>query len=119
METFKVLPAVFYRTPAGEEPVRTWLRALDKEDRTLVGEAIKVVEFGWPIGMPVCRSLTGVRDVWEVRCSLTHNRIARVLFYVKAGHMVLLHGFVKKTQKTPQRDLDLAVQRKKEHERYG
>ena len=119
MDTLKVLPAVFYRTPAGEEPVRTWLRALDKEDRTLAGEAIKAVEFGWPIGMPVCRSLAGVRDVWEVRFSLTRKRIARVLFYVKAGHMILLHGFVKKTQKTPQRDIDLAVQRKKEHDSHG
>jgi phage-related protein len=72
------------------------------------------VEFGWPVGMPTCRALTSRRGLWEVRSSLTQNRIGRVLFFVHQGQMVLLHGFIKKTQETPTADLDLAVKRQKE-----
>jgi phage-related protein len=78
--------------------------------------AIKTVEFGWPVGMPVCRSIGG--GIYEVRPDLAQNRIARVLFYFdKNGRMVLLHGFIKKTQKTPEEDLELARRNKKKHER--
>ena len=77
-----------------------------------MGEDIKDVEFSWPIGMPLCRSLGG--GLWEVRCDLTQGRIARVLFCVRQGHMVLLHAFVKKTQKTPAAERALAVRRMKE-----
>jgi len=77
----------------------------------LMGEDIKDVEFSWPIGMPLVRSLGNV--LWEVRSSLPQGRIARVIFCVEQGSMVLLHGFMKKSQKTPQRDIDLALKRKK------
>jgi len=77
------------------------------EDRKRIGEDIKTVEFGWPIGMPVCRPLGG--GLYEVRTTLAQNRIARILFYIdKNGRMVLLDGFIKKTQKSPEDDLDLA-----------
>ncbi len=103
------------RTPAGE-PVRVWLKGLPCEDRKRIGEDIKTVEFGWPVGMPVCRSVGG--GIYEVRSDLARNRIARVLFYFdKNGRMVLLHGFIKKTQKTPEEELDLARRNKKKHER--
>jgi len=96
--------------------VREWLRGLSPGDRKRVGEDIKTVEFGWPIGMPVCRPLG--EGVYEVRSSLAQNRIARVLFYIdKKGRMVLLHGFIKKTQKTPDEDLELARANKKKHQR--
>jgi len=113
----KRLQAIFYRTEAGGEPVREWLKGMPaREDRKRIGEDIKTVEFGWPIGMPVCRSLSG--GIYEVRTNLTQNRIARVLFYLdKNGRMVLLHGFIKKTQKTPDEDLELARKNKKKHER--
>ena len=108
----KRLPAVFYALPSGREPVREWLRSLDREDRKRVGEDIKDVEFSWPIGLPLCRPLgTGL---WEVRSDLTTGWIARVLFCTREGHMVLLHAFVKKTQKTPAPDLKLALKRMKE-----
>jgi len=112
----KRVPAIFYRTEAGGEPVREWLKGLSPEDRKRIGEDIKTVEFGWPIGMPVCRPL---RDgIYEVRTSLAQNRIARVLFYIdKDGRMVLLHGFIKKTQKTPGEDLELARSNKGKHQR--
>jgi phage-related protein len=112
----KILPAIFYRTAMGAEPVRKWLKALSREDKRIVGTDIATVEFGWPVGMPTCRSLASRRGLWEVRSSLTHNRIARILFVVYRGQMVLLHGFIKKTQQTPDEELDLAVKRQKEVE---
>ena len=111
----KKLPAVFYRSTTGGEPVRDWLRALSRDDRRIVGFDIATAEFGWPVGMPLCRSLGG--KLWEVRSSLTQGRIARVIFCASEGHMVLLHCFMKKTRKTPQPDLELARRRQKEIER--
>ncbi len=83
---------------------------LDALDRRIIGEDIKDVEFSWPIGMPLVRSLG--RDIWEVRSSLPHGRIARVLFCVETDCMVLLHAFMKKTQKTSKQDIGLALKRK-------
>ena len=110
-DQLKRLPARFFRSNSGREPVREWLHRLPIEDRKILGEDIKDVEFSWPIGMPLVRALGG--GLWEVRSSLTRGRIGRVLFCVEAKCMVLLHGFVKKTQKTPQRDIELALRRKK------
>jgi phage-related protein len=107
----KRLPAHFYRSDSGREPVREWLKGLEADDRKVIGEDIKDVEFSWPIGMPLVGSLG--RELWEVRSRLPRGRIARVLFCVEQGRMVLLHGFIKKTQKTPQHDLDLALKRSK------
>jgi len=113
----KRIPAVFYRTGSGAEPIRRWLKGLPDEDRRIVGVDIATVEFGWPVGMPVCSPITGRRGLWEVRSTITGGRIARVLFSIHGGQMVLLHGFIKKTQQTPDGDLDLAMKRKKEIER--
>lgn len=110
--TAKRLPAAFYALASGREPVREWLKSLDRVDRKIVGEDIKDVEFSWPIGMPLCRPLG--RGLWEVRCDLTRGRIARVLFCAMQGRMILLHAFVKKTQKTPDADRELALRRMKE-----
>ncbi len=117
MKKRKILPAIFYRTAAGSEPVRVWLRSLSLEDRRIVGEDIATIEFGWPVGMPHCRPIASRRGLWEVRSSLRNNRLARVLFSFCQGEMVLLHGFIKKTQQTPDGDLDLAMKRKKEFDR--
>jgi len=113
----KRVQAFFFRTEAGREPVREWLKSLpSRDDRKRIGEDIKTVEFGWPVGIPICRALRG--GLYEVRSHLTQNRIARVLFHFdKHGRMVLLHGFIKKTQKTPVEDLGLAIRNKKKHER--
>lgn len=108
----KRLPAHFYRSDSGREPVREWLKGLEAEDRKVIGEDIKDVEFSWPIGMPLVGSLG--RELWEVRSRLPRGRVARVLFCVEQRRMVLLHGFIKKTQKTPQHDLDLALNGEKE-----
>jgi phage-related protein len=112
----KRVPAIFYRTEAGGEPVRDWLKRLPPEDRKRIGEDIKTVEFGWPIGMPVCKPLR--EGIYEVRTDLPRNRIARVLFYIdRKSWMVLLHGFIKKTRKTPDEDLKLAKTNKTKHQR--
>ena len=116
MEKRKRIPAGFYRTSSGAEPVRRWLKGLPAEDRRIVGVDIATVEFGWPVGMPVCSPITSRRGLWEVRSTISGGRIARVLFCIHDGRMVLLHGFIKKTQKTPVSDLELAMKRKKEVE---
>lgn len=112
MVEIKKLPAAFYCTAAGKEPVREWLKGLDQADRLIVGQDIATAEFGWPVGMPVSRSLG--KGLWEIRSEISNGRITRVIFCVADDKMVLLHGFIKKTQKTPKADLDLALKRKKE-----
>ncbi|MBI4771012.1 MAG: type II toxin-antitoxin system RelE/ParE family toxin [Chloroflexi bacterium] len=99
------LRVVFYRTGIGNEPVREWLKSLTPEDRKSIGEDVKTVQFGWPLGMPIVRKLEP--GLWEVRSGLKGG-VARVVFTVGDGVMVLLHGFIKKTQKTPLSDLNVA-----------
>ncbi len=107
----KRLPAYFYRSNRGREPVREWLRSLNPADRKIIGEDVKDVEYSWPLGMPLVRSLG--HDLWEVRSNLSENRTARVIFCVDEGRLVLLHGFIKKSRKTPNQDMELARRRKK------
>lgn len=111
MDAGKHIKVRFYRLPSGREPVRDWLKSLTSEEKLIIGTDIKTVEFGWPVGLPVCRSLGD--GLWEVRSTLK-NRIARVIFYISGESMWLLHGFVKKQQKTPVADLETARKRKKE-----
>lgn len=105
-----ILSVRFFATDTGSEPVREWLKELSALDRKTIGEDIKTVQFGWPLGMPLVDHLEG--DIWEVRIKLD-NRIARVLFVIEKQTMILLHGFTKKSQKTPKPELDLAKQRLK------
>ena len=98
----------FFRETTGAEPVRAWLKALPDQDKREIGSDIKTVQFGWPIGMPLIRKLE--KDLWEVRTTL-EDGIARVLFTVQDGRMILLHGFIKKSQKTPKNELDTARKR--------
>lgn len=108
MATIYNLQVVFYQTDSGKEPVRDWLKELNREDRKAIGEDIKTVQFGWPLGMPLVRKIE--KGLWEVRIQL-NNRIARILFTAHKGIMLLLHGFIKKSQKTPANDLKVAKQR--------
>jgi phage-related protein len=107
-----LLPIVFYQTAAGSVPVLDWLRKSDAIDRKQLGLDLLRVQENWPIGMPVCRSLGS--GLWEVRSSLSGGRIARMIFCLKGSEIYVLHGFMKKTQKTPQQDLALAQKRMKE-----
>ena len=112
MET--ILSVKFFANSLGSEPVRLWLKGLPATDRKTIGEDIKTVQLGWPLGMPLVRHLGG--GLWEVRTRLD-NRIARVLFVLSGSTMVLLHAFIKKQQETPKADWDLAINRHKELKR--
>ena len=109
------LTVVFFVSDQGKEPVRDWLKNLDKDDKKRIGEDIMTVQYGWPLGMPLVDSLGS--GLWEVRISLRYKRIARVIFILDQNYMILLHGFMKKTQKTPKPDLELARKRKQLYER--
>ena len=108
----KKLVARFYETSVGRKPVRDWVMELEDQDRRSIGYDIQTVEFGWPVGMPTCRALGN--GLWEVRSNLSDGKIGRVIFCIVKNEMVLLHGFIKKTQKTPSQDIDLAAKRRKE-----
>ncbi len=103
------LDVLFFRTDHSNEPVREWLLSLDRDERKIIGDDVLKVQYCWPIGKPLVGSLGN--GLWEIRSRLG-DRIARVIFYVEGQAMVLLHGFVKKTQKTPRHELALALKRK-------
>lgn len=107
----KRLPASFFRADNGAEPVREWLLSLSAADRKEIGGDIQAAEYGWPVGLPLCRPIANCKGLWEIRSSLDDGRIARVMFTVASGRMVLLHGFEKKTQKTPQKEIEIAKRR--------
>jgi phage-related protein len=109
----KPLDVIFYKTATGNEPVREWLKSLPKQDRVQIGLDIWKAQSEWPIGMPHVRPLG--RGLHEIRTSLPHG-IARTIFFVDVGELVLLHGFIKKTQKTPPEALEVAIKRKRNYE---
>jgi len=106
------IPVRFYKSPTGREPVLEWLRNLDKEDRRAIGLDLMRVQFGWPIGMPLVRSLKD--GLWEVRSALPSQRIARLILCFHTGMLIVLHSFIKKTRKTPPEDIEIAKRRMKE-----
>lgn len=111
------LNVIFFRSDTGNEPVREWLKSLSKSDKKSIGEDIKTVQFGWPIGMPLVDHLG--KGLWEVRIKLRLRRIARVLFFMDDNAMILVHGFIKKTQRTPKQELELALSRKQIYEKLA
>ena len=110
------LSVYFYANNSGHEPVRNWLKELDLHDKKIIGEDIKTMQYGWPLGMPLVRNLGD--GLWEVRSQLASSRIARIIFFMRQNRIVLLHGFIKKTQKTPPDEIKLAQKRKKEVMNY-
>ena len=106
------IPLIFFRTSAGVEPVREWLRELPELERQIIGRDLLRAQWRWPVGMPLCRPMS--EGLWEIRTDLPGNRTARVLITHSRGHLVALHGFIKKTRTTPQDDLELARRRRKE-----
>jgi phage-related protein len=108
-EAGRKLDAAFFRTENGNEPVREWLLSLAKAERKRIGDDVLKVQYCWPIGKPLIANLD--KGLWEIRSRLG-NRIARLIFCIEGRTMVLLHAFIKKTQKTPKHELDLAIQRR-------
>ena len=102
-------PLAFYETSTGRLPVRDWLLTLTKNDRMLIGIELAKIEYGWPIGMPLCRLLSS--GMWELRTVISNNKQARVLFCVYDGYLWALNGFIKKTQKTPRSEINKGLNR--------
>jgi phage-related protein len=113
MGSQRPLNVVFFRSDAGNEPARDWLRSLPHDERHIIGEELLMVQHAWPVGKPLVDNLG--EGLWELRSRL-RNRIARTLFTIAGNEIILLHGFIKKTQKTPARELDLARRRKRQYE---
>ena len=109
------IPLIFFRTLAGAEPVREWLKGLPEVERQAIGRDLMRAQWRWPVGMPLCRAMGG--GLWEVRTDLPTRRTARVLLCLYHGHLVVLHGFIKKTGTTPDEDLAMARRRQRELER--
>jgi phage-related protein len=105
----KKISVSFFQSDTGKMPVRDWLLGLSAEDKKIIGEDIKTVELGWPVGMPAAKPLGD--QLFEVRSVLKTGVQARVLFTIYKSSMILLHGFIKKSKKTPKRDLKLAKNR--------
>jgi phage-related protein len=108
-ESLKPISVAFWRSATGREPVREWLNELSREDKRTIGRDIAKVQYGWPIGLPLCRPLSG--GLWEIRSSLPSKREARIFFGFHQGVLIAVHAMIKKTQKTPAADLALARQR--------
>src|SRR5579863_9444098 len=106
------IPLIFYRALPGREPVREWLKGLPEAERHAIGKDLLRAQWRWPVGMPLCRPLSG--GLWEIRTDLPTHRTARVLLCLHDEHLVALHGFIKKTRTTPHDDLALARKRQKE-----
>jgi phage-related protein len=103
-------PFVFWRQPAsGKQPVLKWLQKLDEEGLRKMSAAMRTVQFGWPLGMPLVRSMGG--GLHELRVSLKGKQEARLLFCVHDETIVGLHAFFKTTPATPKGELELAKQR--------
>jgi phage-related protein len=111
-ESPKRIPLRFWRSATGREPVREWLNELPREDQRTMGRDVAKVQFGWPVGLPLCRPLSG--GLWEVRSSLPSRREGRVLFGFHRGMLIAIHAYFKKTQKTPVEELALARERLRE-----
>ena len=109
----KKIISLFYTTSTGNKPVREWLLSLDKEDRKIVGADIQTVEFGFPIGMPLVKKIDTKHKLWEVRSKLASDKISRVIFTIYKDCMILLHGFIKKDQKLPEKEKNIAIERRK------
>lgn len=109
----KIIAVKFFRSENGNEPVREWLLTLDKEDRKILGADIQTVEYGFPIGMPLVKKVDTQNKLWEVRSKLASDKIARVIFTIYKDCMILLHAFIKKDQKLPEKDKKLAIERRK------
>ena len=105
---------IFFRALTGAEPVREWLKGLPEAERHAIGKDLMRAQWQWPVGMPLCRPLGN--GLWEIRTDMPTKRTARVLLCYYLGHLVVLHGFIKKTRATPDSELELARRRRKELE---
>jgi phage-related protein len=116
MTNLKKLNVFFFKNENGSEPVREWLLTLPSNDKKIIGEYISTVQYGWPVGMPLVDSLSN--GLWEIRIRLPNRRITRIIFFFDDETIILVNGFIKKTQKIPKKELELAKIRKNQYESY-
>ena len=104
----------FYQTPSGNKVVLEFIRDLSAEDRKVVGEDLKTVQIGFPMGLPLCRPLG--EGLYEIRSSLASRREMRLIFYFDRPRqsLAIVHALIKKSAKLPKADLELARKRKDE-----
>jgi phage-related protein len=105
------IPLIFFRTNTGTEPVRDWLKGLDEAERKAIGSDLQRAQWRWPIGMPLCRPLGD--GLLEIRTDLPTKRTARIFLCLYQHHLLVLHGFIKKTRTTPDEEIAIAKQRQK------
>lgn len=117
MSELKRFPAIFYQSAGGREPVRDWFQGLSTVEKKSVGDDLQKLEYGWPVGMPLAKSMGS--GIHELRSNLPKGRTARVFFFVEGRTLILVHAFIKKSRKTPDQDLELARRRKRDWERNG
>lgn len=108
------MQAVFFETAGGSQPVRDFILARTREDRKEIGSDIFKVQMGFPLGLPLVEKIDA--NLWEIRSYLSGG-ICRIFFTIHQGAMVLLHGFVKKTQKIPPQEIKTAKERLSEFRR--
>ena len=107
----KDFEVVFFETASGKQPVREFIWGLTKEDKKEVGADIRTVQAGFPMGLPLVKKIDS--GVWEIRSTI-RDGICRVFFTVTGEKIVLLHAYLKKTQKIPPKELDIVKERLKE-----
>jgi len=110
----KGFKAVFFETENGNQPARDFIKGLSKDDKRIVGADIRVIQNSFPIGLPLVRKIK--HGLWEIR-SVVKDGISRIFFTFINEEIILLHGFVKKTQKTPSKEIDIATGRINEFKR--
>jgi phage-related protein len=111
IDRLEAILLAFWRSEAGREPVRDF-REMNRDDRAVVGANLRTLQFGWPVGVPLVRKLAD--GIFEVRSSLPSKREARLLFTASGKQIVVLHGFIKKSRKTPTLEIELARKRLRE-----
>ena len=109
MKEFKRIPIRFYTLDSIRSPVEDWKKSLPKVDRNRINIEVRKVAMGFRLRKGNFRKLSGYSGLWEIRYNLTQKRTTRLLFCINNNTLLLLNGFLKTTQKTPSKDLELAV----------
>lgn len=110
MKFNKAFKIYFYKEQSGKSPVEIWInKMLTLKEKNKIYDGLKKLQCEWPIGLPLTRHLEN--NLWEMRTYLG-TRDSRLIFIIKNKNIFILHGFIKKTNKTPRNEINLALDRK-------
>jgi phage-related protein len=112
----QVFEIQYYRTAEGKCPVEDYLDSLSDRQVEKVLWTLRVVRELNPVPAQYLQKLSGTHDLWEVRISHAGNIFRLLGFVTSERRLMLVHGFTKKTQKTPPQEMTVAAARKKDHE---